>query len=68
MPDAKLDAQFFEQSQKPMHGAGSFQAHQHRLRQSGIKLPHLLAFMRQLFLDQFSRLIIQHGNRLLSCV
>ncbi len=51
MTDAELDDQLFEQSQEPVHGARGFQAHQHRLRQTGIKLAHLVALVLQFLFD-----------------
>src|SRR5215471_15367066 len=66
--DLAFDPQFFEQVQKPMHASDGFDAHQHRVRKLNIKLPHLVAFVHQCSIHDFSGFGVEHRQRLLASV
>jgi hypothetical protein len=68
MANPAFNPQFVHQFQKPMHRSGSFDAHQHRARKLGIKLPHCVAFVHQSQVHHFSRGRVQHRQRLLASV
>jgi len=66
VPDMAFDFQFLQQVQKPLHRADSFDAHQHRVRQLRIKFPHLVAFVKQSLIHDFSGCGVKHRQRLLT--
>src|SRR5262249_43240113 len=53
---------------KPLHRSDSFDAHQHRARKLGIKLPHGAAFVQQRAIHHFTAYCVQHRQRLLASV
>ena len=63
-----FDSQLRQQIQKPLHGSNGFDAHQHRARKFGIKIPHLVAFVHQRAIHHFSGLGIEHRQGLLASV
>ena len=68
IPHLALDSQLLEQVQKPLHGSDGFDAYQHRMRKLSIKLPHLVAFVHQRLIHNFSGLGVEHRQRLLASV
>src|SRR5215469_2999184 len=68
IPNLTFDSQFFQQIEKPLHGSNRFDAHQHRARKLGIKLPHFIAFVQQSTIHHFSAYGVEHGQRLLASV
>ena len=68
VPDLAFDAQLFQQVQKPPHRSNRFDAHQHRARKFGIKLPHLVAFVHQRAIHHFSAYGVEHRQGLLTSV
>jgi hypothetical protein len=68
VPDLAVDPHFFQQIQKPLHGSNRFDAHQHRTRKLGIKLPHFVALVQQRSIHHFSGYCVEHRQRLLASV
>jgi hypothetical protein len=68
MADPALDSQLLHQVQKPRHRSAGFDAYQRGPRQTGIELPHLVAFVHQGHSPHFSGGRVQHRHRLLASV
>src|SRR5215467_11187531 len=68
MANPAFNSQLLQEVQKPMHRSGRFDAHKHRARKLGIKLPHVVALVQQRQLHHFSRFRVQHRQRLLASV
>jgi hypothetical protein len=68
IPDPALDFQLLYQVQKPWHRSSGLDAHQRGSRESGIKFPHLVAFVHQLQIHYISGRRIQNCQRLLASV
>src|SRR5262245_37059743 len=66
VPHLALDSQFFQQIQKPLHRSDRFHAHEHRAGKLRIKLPHLMAFVHQRSIHDFSGCGVEHRQRLLA--
>ena len=68
VPDRTFDSQFLQQIEKPLHRSDGFDAHQHRARKLCVKLPHLVAFVQQRAIHDFSGCSIEYRQRLLASV
>src|SRR6516162_8943970 len=68
MPDSAFDSQLLHQVQKPLHRTSSFDAHKHWAQKLRIKLPHLVAFVHQRSIHDFSGFGVEHRQRLLASV
>src|ERR1700681_4075706 len=66
MTDQAFDSELFHEIHKPLHGSSGFDSYTHRPWKRGIKLPHVVAFVRQSPLHDFSRGGVQHRQRLLA--
>src|SRR6202171_6340705 len=68
MADLTFDSQLSRQVQKPVHRPGRFNAHAHRARKFGIKLPHAVTFVEQSCIHDLPGGGIQHRQGLLASV
>ena len=68
MTHRTFDSQFFHEVYKPLHGSRGFDPHTYRAWKVGIKLSHVVAFVLQSRLHDFSGCGLQHRQRLLASV
>src|SRR5580700_2047790 len=66
MADQAFDSQFFHEVHEPLHRSRGFDSHTHRAWKLGIKLPHVVAFVRQSYFHELPRVGVQHCHCLLA--
>src|SRR6202161_2450505 len=66
MTDLTVDSEFFHEVQKPLHRPSRFDSYAHRTGKRGIKLPHVVDFVRESPIHYFPCSSVQHRQRLLA--